>query len=388
MPLLTNEQLDKLRQILRDSATAVSISTMGSQVSAEQMQRLVEMGYVDPGDVHDLVLDSFEAGRLLSADPGARDLSFAQLQAQVAKQPEMTAQEKMAVEFLRGRAGQFCVGLGTRAEGDVTLKVADLDQELAESFRRGIERESALAASKRQSVGKLATELRQLSFDWARDWGRIASTESQMAHQVGYIEATGERYGSGAMMAKIPEPGACEDCKRLYLDSDGKPRVEPLEWWQGNGVANYGKKRQNWEAVMGAMHPWCQCQIVRVPEGWGFNDAWDLVPDTEIEKSQFSGSAGLVETDRAVGTMRYRADVDRAPREQKDHPLGREARKKKKKRKITKHPARERMTEIVKRAGNPVSEKPEIHLDIPVDKRNRERVDAEARTRSERSKMR
>lgn len=288
MPLLTPEQLEKLRQIIRDASTAVAISTTGMEVSDEQLQRLADSGYVDPGELHNVVLDSFELGRIMAATPDAKEWSYQKLANHLARMPvELSDQEQRAVSHLQARAGQFCVGLGTRAEGNLTLAAADMDQQLAEAFQYGIQNEAAQALARRETVGRLTTRLRQMSQDWARDWGRIASTESQMAHQMGFIESTAEQYGTGEKVAKIPEPSACDDCLRLYL-VDGKPRAEPIEWWQGNGVANYGLKRAEWKPVMGAMHPWCQCALVRVPEGWGFSDDWDIVPlddeDGEAEK--------------------------------------------------------------------------------------------------------
>lgn len=288
MPLLTPEQLEQLRKIIRDASTSVAISTTGMAVSDDELQRLVEAGYVDPKDLQNVVLDSFELGRIMAAVPAAKGWTFEQLKGHLEKQPvEMSPQERLAVDHLQARAGQFCVGLGTRAEGDLTLAAADMDQELADAFRLNIQNEAAQSIARRETVGRLTTRLRQMSDDWARDWGRIASTESQMAHQAGYTEATAKRYGAGARMAKIPEPTACPDCLRLYLDEDGKPRLETVEWWQSQGVANYGLKRADWKPVLGAVHPWCMCQLSHAPDGWEFDENWDLVPIEEgaAEKS-------------------------------------------------------------------------------------------------------
>ncbi len=286
MALLTAEQLARLRDIIRDASTSVAISTTGMEVSTEELQRLVTEGYVDPDDLHNVVLDSYEYGRLMAQLPRAHEMTYQKFVNHLARNPvELSDQEKRAFEFLQGRAGQFCVGLGTRYEGELTLAAADMDQELAEAFRYTLQDEGAQSTLRRETVGRLTTKLRQMSDDWARDWGRIASTESHMAHQVGFIEDVAARYGQGEQLAKMPEPNACPDCQRLYLGPDGRPRVESVEWWQQQGVANYGLKRADWRPVMGAMHPWCQCQVVRIPAGWGFDEDWDVVPLESIEKS-------------------------------------------------------------------------------------------------------
>lgn len=277
MALLTAEQLEKLRQIIRDASTSLAISTTGMEVPEHELQRLVTEGYIDPDDLHNIVLDSYEYGRLMAQLPRAKEMSYQKFINYLAKNPvELTDQEKRAFEFLQGRAGQFCVSLGTRYEGEVTLAAADMDQELAEAFRYTLQSEAGRATARRETIGRLTTRLRQMSDDWARDWGRIASTESHIAHQMGFIEDLAERYGQGEGMAKIPEESACPDCRRLYLDANGRPRVEPVEWWQGQGVANYGLKRADWRPVMGAMHPWCLLPGQRVLTWEGFKPVKDI----------------------------------------------------------------------------------------------------------------
>ena len=79
------------------------------------------------------------------------------------------------------------------------------------------------------------------------------------------------------MVAKIPSSDACDFCKRLHLEG-GKPRVFALAELKENGT-NVGRKRRDWQAVVGPTHPWCSCAIVYVPSGWNFNKEHLLMPD-------------------------------------------------------------------------------------------------------------
>ncbi|MCU0912947.1 MAG: hypothetical protein MUC88_00115 [Planctomycetes bacterium] len=325
MPLLTPQQLEELRQIVRDASTAVSVATTGLRVGPDELKRLVDLGYLREEDIRDLTLDAFEYGRLLEKLPGLAQMSYEDFKRYLEKNPvEMSEQERRAWELARDRAGQFCVGLGTRWSGEVGPAVVPIDEKLAQQFREGIRDETAANVVRREAVGTLTTKLRQMSRDWARDWGRIASTESQMAYQQGFLESTMRRYGSEELLAKMPEPTACPDCKRLYLDEDGKPEAHPASWWAEQGVNNVGRKRDDWLPVMGAVHPWCQCVLTRVPRGMAFNDDWDLVPESMLTEESEKSEAPVAADDlvarllRVVDQLRVMATKEEDPERRRD----------------------------------------------------------------------
>lgn len=298
MAILTAEQIEELRQILRDASTAVAISTTGLEVGREEMARLVAEGYVDPDQVGDIVLDGFEYGQIMQRDPSSKDMSYLQFRRSIEREPvQLSAAEQKAVEIARTRAGQFCVGLGTRYSGEVGTQVIKLDQQLATQQLVGIREAVSQSIAYRGTISQLKSELGRIAEDWARDWHRIAITETHLAHQQGFYEATVEQFGGEAMMAKIPEPTACEACKSLYLGPDGRPIVRPASWWNDQGIANVGLKKKQWKPALGSVHPHCQCQLVRVPEGMGFDDNMDLMP-LDMIKSLRKGSIRVVRRDQ------------------------------------------------------------------------------------------
>lgn len=286
MAILTAEQLEQIRTIIRDASTAVAVHTSGTEVSDAELQRLAAEGYVKPEAIQDLVLNSFEYGQLMARLDSAKDMSFEEFRDHIEKNPiARSRQEENALAHARARAGEFCVGLGSRMSGDLAGEHVKLSEQFEQEFREGIQTETAQAVERRASVGSLKSKLGQMSKDWARDWGRIAATEMHLAHQQGFFEQIAGDYGDGELMAKIPEPTACPDCSRLYLDADGRPKVRPASWWAGQGVSNVGLKRAEWRAVIGAAHSWCQCQLIRVPKGFAFDESWDLVPEEMATKS-------------------------------------------------------------------------------------------------------
>lgn len=316
MAILTPEQIDALLRIIRDASTAVAICTSGYPVSAEVRKRLEDAGLVPAKGQQsfDFVLQSFEYGQLLGQGANVESMDFEQLQAHIKANPvPLSDAEKNAVAIAKSRAGQFCVGLGNRYGGELGTEIVRHDAEYAKRVRAGIQTETADKLAKRATVGELRTKLGHMAQDWARDWDRIAITESQMAHQEGFLEATIDRHGDDELIAKVPEPSACEHCVKHYTE-DGKPKVRPASWWMAQGPSNAGRKAADWLPVMGAMHPNCRCQLVRVPEGWGFDEGWDLVPldDDETTKALTAGDAVRLEKAERLrgGKGDHRPDSD------------------------------------------------------------------------------
>jgi len=285
MAALTPEQIKKLRQIIADASTAAAVVTSGYEIPDEDLKRLIDEGFIDPEQIENFVLDGFTFGQLMSKIPQAKDWLYSRFQKFLGANPvALTSAEQRAYDFASARAGTYIVGLGNRYSQELGTVLIDADQALADRLRVGVRSAVAEKKARRQTVGELKTNLGRLSEDWARDWDRVAATESHNAHQEGVLSATVARHGGGAMMAKIPEPDACKHCRRLYLGSDGLPIVKPASWWQAQGT-NAGLKPADWKPVLGAMHPWCRCQLVRVPAGFGFNDDLELLPESDLDKS-------------------------------------------------------------------------------------------------------
>ncbi len=292
MAVLTPDQVAALIQIIRDGSTAVAIATTGYDASSAEVERLKREGYLpadlDPG----IVKDSFALGQLMQQQASAKSMSYREFTAYLAKNPiALSPAEQAAQGIALARAGTFAVGLGNVYSSELGRVVVNADASLAAATRKVIQDETAFAIQERKTVGELRTRLRQMTGDWSRDWDRIAATETQLAHQEGFLHSVTERYGDEELLAKLPEPGACEQCKKHYLE-DGKPIIRPASWWHDHGSSNVGRKQADWQPVLGAMHPFCRCQLIRVPAGWGFDEDGDLVPlDDEAEKSWIAESA-------------------------------------------------------------------------------------------------
>lgn len=111
--------------------------------------------------------------------------------------------------------------------------------------------------------GKLASRLRQHTGDLTRNWDRIARTELQAALNEGVAVESVRVDGPQALVRRVPESTACANCKRLFLNSDGKPRVFTVAELVTNGT-NVGRKQAEWLPTLFPVHPHCMCGVERV----------------------------------------------------------------------------------------------------------------------------
>ena len=126
------------------------------------------------------------------------------------------------------------------------------------------------AIAERKTVGELKTALFDTFDNRYRDWQRVAHTEINTAVQQGVYDEIQTRSDAGAnqLVFKRPNPDACPHCKRVYLKDDGiTPKVFKLSDLE---QTNVGRKAKDWGPTIGSVHPWCNCQLSMVPDGYDF----------------------------------------------------------------------------------------------------------------------
>ena len=291
MPLLTPEQLQEIKQIIEDHHEAFVINTIGPDaVPADVLERLQEMGLVDAK--LESIKDSYVYGQLMAMMQSDRiaGMGYEEFKRHLRKNPiPLSEAEVHALRMAQQNAGQYCKGLGNRvsmATGDILIEA---DAQLRAQTEGIIRDATALNIARREAVSKLKSDLGWAMRDWARDWARIANTEKNNAMQRGMADHYRGEYGGDVLVAKRPMPDACDHCKRLYLEG-GEPIVFTLRELEANGT-NVGRKANDWLPTVGPIHPNCQCQLIRVPDGWGFDEDGDLVPGGNVQR--YGGAAKL-----------------------------------------------------------------------------------------------
>jgi hypothetical protein len=206
----------------------------------------------------------------------------------------MTSYDIEAIEMARARMGQYITGLGTKLDDAVGKASLDVDDTLRRKQLGKLRREVAASMEAGESVKQLADRLAASIKGVTRDWMQIAQTEIHNAVEEGKaVSLMGSvPAGTDPLVFKRPRPEACPYCVLLYLQADGiTPRIFRLSELLANGT-NVGRKANRpklrglaatqWQPVLGAMHPWCQCQLHHLPEGMGFDDQGRM---TYVKKS-------------------------------------------------------------------------------------------------------
>lgn len=275
--LLNADQIASIKAIIQKRHTALILKVVGVEgLTPDERARLVAEG-VDLNEFSNTIKDAYLFGQLQAKMEGLGDKTWEEVQAEFQKNPiPLSAAEQAAVQSAEIHAGAHIRHLGAKVEQQVSGLVFAEDARMRARILQDVQKEVAENIERRESIGKLKKELARIQPDWERDWNRVAITEKTNAMNRGTADAI-RTADPEAWVYKQPMPDACPHCIRLHIGPDGHPRIFRLSTLEANGT-NVGKKTNEWNAVVGTTHPHCQCALIRVPEGWGFDDAGDLVP--------------------------------------------------------------------------------------------------------------
>ena len=274
--MLSKSQLKKIEKIIRRRFRTFSMKTIGERsLTSEEIADLKASGLL-PSHVREYIGDAHALGKI-SATLGpstARGLTYNQILEMVKKMSANAEVEKRAIEYATRHAGQYIQGLEDDMVKDVTLAGLRTSKDL-------LRQEVAGAIKNRLTPGQLKTNLWDAIDHRGRDWQRIASTELQNAIQQGIHNEIQLAHGDDQLVYKQPAPNACKHCKRVYLHGDGTPKIFKLSDLE---TSNVGRRADEWKPTIEAVHPWCQCQLHVLPEGFGF-----VKKPVAAEKFEFGG---------------------------------------------------------------------------------------------------
>lgn len=287
--LLTDRQRRKIQQAINDHHLAFMAEVLGpSAISDEDYKRLKAAGKIS--GKAPLVTDAATAAHVLGvitngmAGEDAEKLSAGTFWEMVREQPTALSQnEHAAIGIARERIGEHIKGLGNKLDTATGHIIIDANDKLRRRNLGKVREAVASGVESRETAQQVAQRIRAATGDVKRDWAKIASTEMHNASEEAKAVTMGV-HGADPLVYKRVRPDACEFCKLLYMDGV-KPRVFRLSDLHANGT-NVGRKANRprvtganateYKAVLGAMHPWCQCTLHHLPDGMAFNTVGQL----------------------------------------------------------------------------------------------------------------
>ncbi len=182
----------------------------------------------------------------------------------------LTSSERSALEVSKMQTYNDVKGLGNRISKDLSQTFIEVDKKQRQKFQKIIKEETEKAILERKTVKELASQLANRTQDWSRDWMRIADYNLHFAFSQGKAEQIAKRYGVQAKVYFEVLPTACPECKKLYLDKLGVPKIFNLSEIINNG-SNIGRKQKDWKAVNSPLHPRCRCELYVYDPMYEFN---------------------------------------------------------------------------------------------------------------------
>lgn len=195
----------------------------------------------------------------------------------------VTEAEREAVAALRDRVGEHVRALGARLEEAAVRAMVDADDA---SRRRRLTGAPTIGGP--AGAEEVVVRVRKAAAELRRDWLRVVHTELHNAAEEAKAVAMAHRDpGRDPKVFKRPRADACAFCRMLFLKPDGvTPRVFRLSALLANGSnagrragrpTRSGKSRTEWKAVVGAVHPFCGCELSVLADGMGFDARGQLV---------------------------------------------------------------------------------------------------------------
>ena len=266
MPI-TKTQLEQIAEIVRRRFRTFSYEALGPRALTPMELAQLQAAGVVRESVRNLVFDSALLGKLTALlPPSARREVTYDTVLSAAEHLPMTPIEQAAVDYATDHAGEYIRGIGDMMVRDVSAITARASDAALRAVRENV----VESISARETISELKTRLFDAIDNRTRDWQRVAHTEVNTAVQQGVYRTIREASDDGKeqVVYKRPNPDACRHCKRLFLRSDG---VTPRVFRMGDLTdSNVGLPAAAWGPTIGSVHPWCNCQLQVIPEGYDF----------------------------------------------------------------------------------------------------------------------
>lgn len=274
--ILNINQINELLEIIKKQHILFLTESVGADfLSKEDKKILQNSGFnLDKLKKMGVIEENFRLGLLADAlgHKKARILNYEQFKKFVSSGAfyPLTKAETEALQNVKLQNYTDIKGLGNRISSDFTRILVDSDKKKRAKFLKIIKQEAQQAIIDRSTVQQLASNLMHKTKDWARDFERIADYTMHEAFSQGKIQRIRKTRGDNADIYMEVLSDACPDCRKLYLNGDGTPKVFKL-WQLLNNGSNIGRKKAEWKAVVPPLHPWCRCETFEKPEDYEYN---------------------------------------------------------------------------------------------------------------------
>lgn len=281
--MLSIQQLEELKKIIDFHNVRFIAKQLGPNYLTNTDKATLKRAGIDPKTAYslsgDVLTNSFYFGLISDAiQADARNVTFDNLK-QYLKSGNfipLNGRERAVLDSVKRQSLRDIRGMGDQIFADIN-RVVDQTTDTRAAQEDYIRERVIEGLEKKETANEIARELARATGDWSRNFGRIVETISHRAFNEGRA-AMVERKGKSQVYFDV-YPGACRHCIRLYLTGgiNSEPIVFDVAELRANGT-NYGRKSNDWKAVLGGIHPHCRCTVNEYEGG-----EWDPQLRTFVE---------------------------------------------------------------------------------------------------------
>lgn len=287
MRLLTDRQKRVISQFITDHHLSLVAELCGKDaIPASDYERLRKSGMIKR--LPDVPMDIVTAAHLLGAIVGdSKDASKLTPETfwEMARNSDLVTNiEHEAVELAKEKIATLIQSAGARVLHQFKLSAHAVDDSARKQKMLGVVAEGL---AHKKSITQMANAMQKATNEASRSWMRDVHTEVHNLIEEGKaIALVKHAPNEDPFVYKLPHADACPYCKLLYLKPNGTPRVFRLSVLVSNG-SNVGRKpgrpsltgkgSTEYKATLGAMHPWCKCELHYLPRNTTFNSKGKLV---------------------------------------------------------------------------------------------------------------
>lgn len=270
MKRLTKGQINQIQQIIKNHMAVLTKILIGEGNPSPELVKKLGL----PKSITDMITDSYQYGVLqILSKKKIENLTQKEVQ-NLIDSLSSTKQQQQAIDYLKIKTQLSIDSLQNKMIAGVTNLAIQEQLNMYQAVGQVIPKNMKTYTPQY----KVIQQLREYSNDWNRDWHRVAHTEMWSAKNHGIANTIindKAQKGTDTLVYIRVAKNACPHCKRLYLDSDGIPKIFKLSELLANGT-NYGKKVANWLPVIPPCHPNCMCILMVLPQGYKFNALGEL----------------------------------------------------------------------------------------------------------------
>lgn len=196
----------------------------------------------------------------------------------------LTSNEQAQLSISKKKTYNHLKGLANKSKTYMSDLILNDERKTRTEYEKVIHDEIERGVLDRKSIQSIVSNIGHKLEDWSRDWGRIVETEMNSIFQEGKSNYWIEE-DKDTLVFKTVYDGACRHCIDLYLTNGigSQPIIFRLSSLIENGD-NLNRRVSEWRAVVGSTHPFCRCNLQKLPKDYKWNDESKRF---EIDKEKF-----------------------------------------------------------------------------------------------------